>query len=74
LDGAVDVGWIAKVDADPSGVGKDMVRLGSTAFDEFIAQGDGKRNVNEGVAVDVTEFAVTHAKFCATETVWCVGD
>jgi hypothetical protein len=45
-----------------------MVWFSQSAFDQFIANIQRKRNVYQAVAVDVTNFAATYAVFCAAKT------
>ena len=47
-----------------------MVRFGHSALDQFIPHRQGKWNVYKAVAVDVTNFAMPHAVFRATKTMW----
>jgi hypothetical protein len=54
----VDIPRIAKIDADPSRLGQDVVGFGSSAANQLIPHREREGNVCEAVAVNMTDFAV----------------
>lgn len=45
-----------------------MVRLGHPAFDKLIPHAERKWNIDQTVAVHMTDFAAAHTEFSATKT------
>jgi hypothetical protein len=73
-DRAVDIPGMPKIDTDPSRLGQDVVWLGASAANQLIPHRQREGNVHEMVAVNMTDLAVTHAKFHAAKAVRSVSD
>jgi len=66
---ATDIVFLAQEQANPTGIGQDVVRLGFARGDDFVTHALGKRDVNEAVAVDVPDLAPSETELDAAETV-----
>jgi hypothetical protein len=53
--------------ADPSGVGKDVVRAGATGGDELVANAAREGEVGQAVAVQVTELSTAEQELDTSE-------
>jgi hypothetical protein len=63
----IDIGGFPEIQTYPAGVWQEMMRLGLTGGHYFVAYLRWKRNIDEAIAVDVTEFALTDAIFRSTK-------
>src|SRR5262245_25866443 len=64
-----DIRLVAHVVADPSGVGKDVMRLGPARRNELLADEQRERQVRKPIAVHVPQLAASELELDAAEPV-----
>lgn len=69
LDGALDVRLRTQKNADPTAFGKDVMRLGSSAGNDLVAQLPWEGDIHQGIPVDVPEFPPADPKLKSAKPV-----
>src|SRR5207247_11213233 len=72
-EGAVNLGGFAERDADPAALRQNVMRLCQPCPYQFIADGLGKRNVDQVVTVNVPKLALSETIFRAAEAMAAGG-
>ena len=70
----VHVSFVANLEGSPAGVRDPPVFFGLTFFQQCIADGTRKWNINRSVPVNVSDLCFSESEFFAPEPMWVNGD